>query len=109
MKLLYLLAIAAARKTLDIQSPCVVLDESTQWSLADARTRGVRVRILMEGDITDAKPVKFAAAPTTSACSSCGRRKFNGMSGARARCTSADARSSGAISAKCSRAVSETS
>lgn len=60
MKLLYLLSIAAARKTLDIQSPYVVLDESTQWSLAEARRRGVRVRILMEGDITDAKPVKFA-------------------------------------------------
>jgi cardiolipin synthase len=60
MKLLYLLAIASARKTLDIQSPYVVLDESTQWSLAEARKRGVRVRILMEGDITDAKPVKFA-------------------------------------------------
>ena len=60
MKLLYLLAIASARKTLDIQSPYVVLDESTLWSLAEARKRGVRVRILMEGDITDAKPVKFA-------------------------------------------------
>jgi cardiolipin synthase len=60
MKLLYLLAIASARKTLDIQSPYVVLDESTQWSLAEARKRGVRVRMLMEGDITDAKPVKFA-------------------------------------------------
>ncbi len=60
IKLLYLLSIAAARKTLDIQSPYVVLDESTQWSLAEARSRGVRVRILMEGDITDAKPVKFA-------------------------------------------------
>lgn len=60
MKLLYLLAIASARKTLDIESSYVVLDESTQWSLAEARRRGVRVRILMEGDITDAKPVKFA-------------------------------------------------
>jgi cardiolipin synthase len=60
MKLLYLLSIASARKTLDIQSPYVVLDESTLWSLTEARRRGVRVRILMEGDITDAKPVKFA-------------------------------------------------
>lgn len=60
LKLLYLLAIAAARRTLDIQSPYVITDESAQWSLADARSRGVRVRILMEGDITDAKPVKFA-------------------------------------------------
>ena len=60
LKLLYLLAIAASRKTLDIQSPYLITDESTQWSLAEARRRGVRIRLLTEGDITDAKPVKFA-------------------------------------------------
>jgi cardiolipin synthase len=37
------------------------MDESTQWSLEDARRRGVRVRMVVEGDITDAKPVKFAS------------------------------------------------
>lgn len=61
IKLLYLLAIAAARQTIDIQSPYLVTDESTMWSLGDARRRGVRIRMLMEGDITDAKPVKFAS------------------------------------------------
>jgi cardiolipin synthase len=61
MKLLYLLAIASARTTLDIESPYFVVDESTQWSLEDARRRGVRVRMVVEGDITDAKPVKFAS------------------------------------------------
>lgn len=60
MKLLYLLAIASARKTIDIQSPYLITDESTNWSLAEARRRGVRVRLLVEGDRTDAKPVKFA-------------------------------------------------
>jgi len=60
MKLLYLLAVASARQTLDIQSPYFITDESTQWSLLDARKRGVRVRVLVEGDITDAKPVKYA-------------------------------------------------
>ena len=60
MKLLYLLSIAAARHTLDIQSPYLVTDASTRWSLAEARRRGVRVRMLVEGEITDAKPVKFA-------------------------------------------------
>ena len=60
MKLLYLLAIAAARQSLDIQSPYLITDESTNWSLTEARRRGVRVRMLVEGDITDAKPVKFA-------------------------------------------------
>jgi cardiolipin synthase A/B len=61
IKLLYLLAIGAARKTLDIQSPYITLDESTRWSLAEARKRGVRVRILCEGEITDAMPVKHAS------------------------------------------------
>ena len=60
MKLLYLLAIASARTSLDIESPYLITDESTEWSLADARRRGVRVRLIAEGDITDAKPVKFA-------------------------------------------------
>jgi cardiolipin synthase len=61
MKLLYLLAIASARRTLDIESPYFVMDESTRWSLEDARRRGVKVRMVVEGDITDAKPVKFAS------------------------------------------------
>ena len=61
MKMLYLLAIAAARSTLDIESPYFVMDESTRWSIEDARRRGVRVRMVVEGDITDAKPVKFAS------------------------------------------------
>lgn len=60
LKLLYLLALGAARESIDIQSPYLITDESTRWSLADARKRGVRIRMLVEGDITDAKPVKFA-------------------------------------------------
>lgn len=61
MKLLYLLAIASARTSLDIESSYLILDESTHWSLADARRRGVRIRLVMESEITDAKPVKFAS------------------------------------------------
>jgi cardiolipin synthase len=61
MKILYLMAIAAARRTLDIQSPYLITDESTQWSLHDARQRGVRIRLLVEGDKTDAKSVKAAS------------------------------------------------
>ena len=60
LKLIYLLALAAARESIDIQSPYLITDASTEWSLAEARRRGVRVRMLVEGDITDAKPVKFA-------------------------------------------------
>jgi cardiolipin synthase len=64
MKLLYLLAIASARRTLDIESSYLITDESTEWSLVDARRRGVRVRLVVEGDITDATPVKFAGRAT---------------------------------------------
>lgn len=61
VKLLYLLSIAGARRDIAIQSPYFVLDESTRWSLDEARKRGVRVRILTDGDITDAQPVKDAS------------------------------------------------
>jgi cardiolipin synthase A/B len=61
LKIAYLLAIGAARKTIDIQSPYLITDESTKWSLLEARKRGVRIRLLSEGEVTDAKPVKFAA------------------------------------------------
>ena len=50
VKLLYLLSIAGARERIDIQSPYFVLDESTRWSLDEARRRGVRVRILTDGE-----------------------------------------------------------
>ena len=61
LKRLYLLALASARRTIDITSPYFVTDESTRWSLRDAVSRGVKVRILVEGDITDAMPVKYAS------------------------------------------------
>lgn len=61
IKLLYLIAIAAARREIVIQSPYVTLDESTLWGLTEARRRGVRVRILGEGPVTDAMPVKHAS------------------------------------------------
>lgn len=61
LKRLYLLSVAAARRTLDICTPYFVTDESTEWALAEARRRGVRIRLLVEGDLTDAKPVKYAS------------------------------------------------
>jgi cardiolipin synthase len=61
VKLLYLLAIAGARKTIDIQSPYITLDASTRWSLEKARLRGVKIRMLGEGTVTDAMPVKHAS------------------------------------------------
>ncbi len=61
LKRLYLLALASARRSVDITTPYFVTDESTLWALEDAVTRGVRIRILVEGDITDARPVKYAS------------------------------------------------
>jgi len=61
LKRLYLLLIASARKTLDITTPYFVTDESSTWALDDAVKRGVKIRILVEGDETDAMPVKYAS------------------------------------------------
>ena len=61
LKRLYLLGIASARRTIDITSPYFVTDESTTWALRDAVSRGVKIRILVEGDKTDAMPVKYAS------------------------------------------------
>jgi cardiolipin synthase len=61
VKLLYLLAIAGARRTVDLQSPYLLLDGSTRFVLDEARARGVRVRLLTEGDQTDAPAVKYAS------------------------------------------------
>lgn len=64
VKQLYLYSIAAARKTVDIQSPYFIPDASALSALYEARERGVRVRILSDGDITDAKSVKHASRNT---------------------------------------------
>jgi cardiolipin synthase len=61
LKRLYLLALASARRTIDIASPYFITDESSRWSLQDAVARGVKIRILVESDVTDAMPVKYAS------------------------------------------------
>lgn len=61
IKRLYLLSLAASRRRAWITSPYFVTDESIVWTIEEARRRGVSIRILVEGDITDAKPVKYAS------------------------------------------------
>jgi cardiolipin synthase len=61
LKRLYLLSIAMARRTLDITSPYFLTDESTMWAFKDAVRRGVMIRLLLEGEITDQKAVKYAS------------------------------------------------
>ena len=67
LKRLYLQAIASARRTIDLTSPYFVTDESTLWSIEDARRRGVRIRLLVEGDITDAREVRIATGVRSAA------------------------------------------
>ncbi len=38
-----------------------LIDQSSRWAFAQAAARGVRIRILVEGDQTDARIVKFAS------------------------------------------------
>jgi cardiolipin synthase len=61
IKLLYLLAVAGAERTLDITSPYFVMDESVRWTIGEAVKRGVKIRLVTEGEITDARPVKYAS------------------------------------------------
>ena len=61
LKRVYLLGLGSARQSVDITTPYFVTDESSRWSLQDAVRRGVKIRLLVEGDITDAMPVKYAS------------------------------------------------
>src|SRR5688572_9414449 len=61
LKRVYLLALASARRSVEITTPYFVTDESSRWALQDAVKRGVKIRLLVEGDITDAMPVKYAS------------------------------------------------
>jgi cardiolipin synthase len=45
----------------EITTPYFIPDESSLWSLEDAVRRGVRIRLIVEGDTTDALPVKHAS------------------------------------------------
>ena len=61
LKKLYVLSLASAKRAIDVATPYFVTDESTAWALEDAIRRGVKIRILLEGEITDAMPVKYAS------------------------------------------------
>jgi cardiolipin synthase len=61
LKRVYVLALGSARQSIDITTPYFVTDESSRWAFEDAARRGVRIRLLVEGDITDAMPVKYAS------------------------------------------------
>lgn len=58
MHLMYLLAITAAQRSIDISNSYFVPDEMTRHALTDALQRGVRVRILTPGSHIDAETVR---------------------------------------------------
>jgi cardiolipin synthase len=61
LKRTYMVALAAARRSIDICSPYFLTDKSSRWALQQAVQRGVHVRLLVEGDQTDSRIVKYAS------------------------------------------------
>lgn len=61
MHLMYLMAIAAAEQSLDIQASYFVPDQLAVDALVAAIERGVRVRVLVPGEHIDSETVKIAS------------------------------------------------
>jgi cardiolipin synthase len=61
MLMMYLLAITAAKKSIDLSSAYFVPDEITRRAMVAAVKRGVRVRIITPGEHMDAETVRRAS------------------------------------------------
>ena len=61
MQLMYLIAITASVKTIDISSAYFVPDEMARIALVSAMKRGVRVRVITPGRKTDQQTVRHAS------------------------------------------------
>jgi cardiolipin synthase len=61
MHLMYLLAVAASTRSIDLAMAYFVPDDLALEAIEAALKRGVKVRILMPGPLTDAKPVRRAS------------------------------------------------
>ncbi|WP_181123465.1 phospholipase D-like domain-containing protein [Xanthomonas arboricola] len=61
MHLMYLIAIAAARSSIDLAAAYFVPDALITRSLLEARARGVRIRVLLPGKHIDAVSVRLAS------------------------------------------------
>jgi cardiolipin synthase A/B len=64
LQLMYLLVIAAATRTIDIANAYFVPDSLTSDALVAAMRRGVRLRIIVPGPITDTQLVRRASRAT---------------------------------------------
>ena len=61
MHLMYLMSIAAARKSIDLAASYMVVDALIMNSLTEAMRRGVKVRIVLPGEHTDSFMVRHAS------------------------------------------------
>jgi cardiolipin synthase A/B len=61
MHLMYLLAIAAAERSIDLAASYFVPDELLIQALVAARRRGVRIRVLLPGEHIDSESVQIAS------------------------------------------------
>lgn len=64
MRLMYLMAIAAAERTIDLSAAYFVPDDLILGALVDARQRGVRVRIVLPGEHIDSELVSISSKKT---------------------------------------------
>ena len=64
MRLMYLFAITAAARSIDLSASYFVPDELTARTLTDAMKRGVKVRIIVPGEHTDSETVRSASRAT---------------------------------------------
>ena len=61
MQLMYQLSITAAERSIDLSSAYFVPDELTSKALTEALQRGVKVRIILPGEIIDTETVRAAS------------------------------------------------
>jgi cardiolipin synthase len=61
MRLMYLLAVAAATRSIDLQAAYFIPDRLVVDALVDARERGVAVRLLVPGRYIDSAMVRLAS------------------------------------------------
>ena len=76
MKLMYLLAINAAERTILLEAAYFIPDDLTMEALIDARRRGVDIRIIVPGPYNDAKVTRNASRNTWGPLLEAGVRIF---------------------------------
>jgi cardiolipin synthase len=76
MHLMYLMAVTAATRTIDLETPYFVPDDGTVSALIDALNRGVRIRIIVQGPVTDTQWVRFASRANWGALLTAGAQMY---------------------------------